>query len=407
MRKSVFNLRVQPIENLRVGFIGVGIRGIEAVKRYHLLDATISAICDVQEQYVEKAKQIIRNQSNKTLFYTNENDWKKVCELPEIDLIYISTQWELHTEMAIYAMQHGKHVALEVPMAMSVADCWKIILTAEETQRHCMMLENACYDTFELTTLELVKKGIFGEIIHGEGAYIHDLRRLNFQQNDRDTLRGEWRIKYSQTHNGNPYPTHGIAPICQAMNILREDNLTHLVSMSSLSLGMNQYAQETFGKESIQAQMPFTMGDMNSTLIRTQKGKTILLQHDITSPRPYSRRYLLSGSKGFVQKYPIAEMSFDPEGMQPISSEEITKLFTENQPALIKETAKLCELLPDQKPMDVRMDYRLVQCLKNGLPLDQNVYDGALWSCLAELTEISVNHGSIPVQIPTFTSEGN
>lgn len=403
MRKSVFNLQVAPIENLSVGFIGIGVRGIEAVKRYMLLDVTIRAVCDIEEKYVELARQITKNQSIIPIFYTQTNDWQKLCQLPEIDLVYISTQWDLHTEMAIFAMKQGKHVAIEVPLAMSVSDCWKIIRTAEETQRHCMMLENACYDTFELITLELIKKGLLGEIIHGEGAYIHDLRRLNFQQNDRDSLRGEWRIKYSQSHNGNPYPTHGIAPICQAMNILRDDYLTHLVSMSSLSLGMKRYAENTFGKNSPQAQIPFVMGDMNTTLIKTQKGKTILLQHDITSPRPYSRKYLLSGTKGFVQKYPSYEITFDPEGMQPISFEKINELFAENEPLLIKETSSLCQKLPEQKPMDIRMDYRLVYCLKNGLPLDQNVYDGALWSCLAELTEQSVNNGNAPINIPDFT----
>ena len=355
MRKSVFNLRVAPIENLSIGFIGVGVRGIEAVKRYMLLDVTIGAICDIEEKYIKLARQITKNKPIPPIFYTQNNDWQKLCQLPEIDLVYISTQWDLHTEMAVFAMQQGKHVAIEVPLAMSVADCWKIVRTAEETQRHCMMLENACYDTFELTTLELIKKGLLGEIVHGEGAYIHDLRQLNFQQNDRDSLRGEWRIKYSQTHNGNPYPTHGIAPICQAMNILRDDYLTHLVSMSSLSLGMKHYAENTFGKNSPQAQIPFVMGDMNTTLIKTQKGKTILLQHDITSPRPYSRKYLLSGTKGFVQKYPSYEITFDPEGMQPISMEKINELFAKNEPLLIKETSSLCQKLPEQKPMDIRM----------------------------------------------------
>lgn len=403
MGKSVFHLKVNPISELKVGFIGVGIRGIEAVKRYNLLDATIVAVCDIQNEYITKAKQIIDNQEFIPIFYTEKNDWKKLCELPELDLVYISTQWDLHTEMAIYAMQKGKHIALEVPMAMSVADCWKIVRTAEQTQRHCMMLENACYDTFELTTLELIKKGLFGEIIHGEGAYIHDLRRLNFQQNERDTLRGEWRIKYSQTHNGNPYPTHGIAPICQAMNILRDDKLTHLVSMSSGAFGMKKYAEETFGKHSPQAQEKYIMGDMNSTLIRTEKGKTILLQHDATSPRPYSRSYLLSGTKGFVQKYPSWQMAFDPNGMQSLSEEEILRILDENKPDLIRQTEFLCQRLPEQKPMDIRMDYRLVHCLKNGLVLDQNVYDGALWSCLVELTEMSVNQGNIPIEIPDFT----
>lgn len=402
MQKSVFNLKLAPIENLSVGFIGVGVRGIEAVKRYAALRVRIVAICDVETEYLQKAKQILDDRQS-PLYFSAEDDWRKVCEHPDIDLVYISTQWELHTQMATYAMQKGKNVAIEVPLAMSVSDCWEIVKTAEQTQRHCIMLENACYDTFELATLNMIKKGLLGEIIHAEGAYIHDLRRLNFQQNERDTLRGQWRIKYSQTHNGNPYPTHGIAPICQAMNILRGDTLARLVSMSSLAYGMKNYAEQTFGRESEQAKTSYQMGDINSTLIQTQKGKTILLQHDVTSPRPYSRLYVISGSKGFVQKYPTHQMAFDPDPLTPLTSEKMAQLLEEHQHEFVTQVQELCKQLPDQKVMDVIMDYRLVHCLKNGLALDQNVYDGALWSCLVELTEKSVNQGSSPVEIPDFT----
>ncbi|MFK8302827.1 Gfo/Idh/MocA family protein [Capnocytophaga stomatis] len=399
--KKVFDLRVAPIENLCVGFIGVGIRGIEALKRYMHLDVRISAVSDVYEEYIEKAKKITENQSVSPVFFSGKEDWKKLCEMEEIDLVYISTPWELHTEMVTYAMRCGKHVAVEVPLAMTVADCWKIVRTAEETQRHCMMLENACYDSFELMTIEMAKRGDFGEIVHGEGAYIHDLRRLNFQQNDRDTLRGEWRMKYSQTHNGNPYPTHGIAPICQAMNILRGDNLVKLVSMSSLSIGMKRYAEATFGSESPQAKAQYT-GDINLTLIQTEKGKTILLQHDDTSPRPYSRIFLVSGTDGFIQKYPTPQIYFDKREIPQLIQEEVASYLEQNQHHYVLETAHLREKLPEQKPMDIIMDYRLVYCLKNGLPLDQNVYDGALWSCITELSQISVEKGSIPVDIPDF-----
>ncbi|AWL78805.1 Gfo/Idh/MocA family protein [Capnocytophaga canimorsus] len=402
MRKSVFDLKVAPIPNLTVGFIGIGIRGIEAVKRYTALGVNIGAICDPHQEYIEKAQQITTNAPKKPIFFSEENDWQKLCQLPEIDLIYISTPWEWHTDMAVFAMQCGKHVAIEVPLAMTVADCQKIVLTAEQTQRHCMMLENACYDTFELTTLSLIKKGLLGEIVHAEGAYIHDLRKLNFLQNERDTLRGQWRIKYSQWYNGNPYPTHGIGPICQAMNILRTDHLVKLVSMSSATLGMKHYAENTFGKNSQQAQISYTMGDMNTTLIQTQLGKTIVLQHDVTSPRPYSRRYLISGTCGFVEKYPAEQITFDPNGMEPLSAEATQKIMEENKPLLIKQTEDLCQKLPEQKPMDIRMDYRLVHCLKNGLALDQNVYDGALWSAFVELTQKSVSAGSLPIPIPNF-----
>ncbi|MDO4229068.1 MAG: Gfo/Idh/MocA family oxidoreductase [Capnocytophaga sp.] len=399
--KNVFDLRAAPILNLCVGFIGVGIRGIEALKRYMHLDVCVGAVSDIYPEYIEKAKQITEKQTVPPIFFTEMNDWRKLCQMPNIDLVYISTPWELHTEMAIYAMQQGKHVAVEVPLAMTIADCKRIVKTAEATQRHCMMLENTCYDNFELMTIEMARKGLLGEIVHGEGAYIHDLRRLNFQQNERDTLRGQWRMKYSQSHNGNPYPTHGIAPICQAMNILRGDDLVRLVSMSSLSVGMKRYAEANFGKNSPQAQAEY-MGDINSTLIRTQQGKTILLQHDATSPRPYSRIFLLSGTEGFVQKYPTPQIYFDRKESPQLSPDEVTAYLQQNEHSYVKETAYLRKLLPEQKPMDIIMDYRLVYCLKNGLPLDQNVYDGALWSCITELSQISVEKGNIPVEIPNF-----
>ena len=398
---SIFNLAVAPIEKIKIGFIGVGIQGIEALKRYMHLDVEIFAVCDINPQYLEKAKKITDNHIITPLFLSEKDAWTKVCQMAEIDLIYISTPWEQHTEMAIFAMEHGKHVAIEVPLAMNVSDCWKIIKTAEKTKCHCMMLENACYDSFELITIEMARKGVLGDIVHGEGAYIHDLRSHHFQQNDRDILRGQWRLKLNQTHNGNPYPTHGIGPICQAMNILRGDNLTTLVSMSSLSIGMKRYAENTFGINSPQATDTYS-GDMNVTLIRTELGKTILLQHDVTSPRPYSRLFLLSGTEGFVQKYPTPQIFLDKEDEKLFSTEKVNKYLSENEHTFTKETATLRSLLPEQKPMDIIMDYRLVHCLKNGLPLDQNVYDGALWSCISELSEISVRNGNIPVQIPNF-----
>ncbi|GJH41505.1 glycosyl hydrolase family 109 protein 2 [Capnocytophaga sp. HP1101] len=399
---KVFNLTVPPINPLRIGFIGVGIRGIEAVKRFMHLNVQIIAIAEVDTEALAKAKNITQSQTPVASFYTQPSDWRKLCENPNIDLLYISTPWELHAPMAIYAMECGKHVAIEVPLALTVPDCERIVRTAEATQRHCMMLENVCYDRFELIGIKLAKQGKLGELVHAEGAYIHDLRHLNFRQTERDAERGKWRIKYSKTFEGNPYPTHGIAPICQAMGILRTDRLVRLVSMSSLAIGMQQYAQAHFGAFSPEAQAHYT-GDMNVTLLQTAKGKTIVLQHDATSPRPYSRIFMLSGTKGFLQKYPIPQLYFDDREEKALTPEEITSFLDENEHPYYRETADLRTLLPEQKPMDIIMDYRLVHCLKNGLPLDQNVYDGALWSSIAELTQRSVEGGNIPISIPDFS----
>ncbi len=398
---DVFNLSVAPIPQLRIAFIGVGVRGIEAVKRYIHLDTQIIAIAEVDPEAVAKAKSITEGLQPAPAFYTEPNDWRKLCERPDIDLLYISTPWELHAPMAIYGMECGKHVAIEVPLAMTVADCQRIVRTAQTTGKHCMMLENVCYDRFELMCIELVKQGKLGEIVHAEGAYIHDLRHLNFRQTERDAERGKWRIAYSKNFEGNPYPTHGLAPICRALDILRTDRLERLVSMSSAAVGMRQYAESHFGKTSAEAQAQYT-GDMNITLLQTAKGKTIILQHDVTNPRPYSRIFMLSGTKGFVQKYPTPQLYFDDREEKLLTPEEIEAYLDEHEHPYYRETAHLRTLLPDQKPMDIVMDYRLVYCLKNGLPLDQNVYDGALWSCITELTQQSIAGGNCVVMVPEF-----
>ena len=398
---DVFNLSVAPIPQLRIAFIGVGVRGIEAVKRYIHLDTQIIAIAEVDPEAVAKAKSITEGLQPTPTFYTEPDDWRKLCERPDIDLLYISTPWELHAPMAIYGMECGKHVAIEVPLAMTVADCQRIVRTAQTTGKHCMMLENVCYDRFELMCIELVKQGKLGEIVHAEGAYIHDLRHLNFRQTERDAERGKWRIAYSKNFEGNPYPTHGLAPICRALDILRTDRLERLVSMSSAAVGMRQYAESHFGKTSAEAQAQYT-GDMNITLLQTAKGKTIILQHDVTNPRPYSRIFMLSGTKGFVQKYPTPQLYFDDREEKLLTPEEIEAYLDEHEHPYYRETAHLRTLLPDQKPMDIVMDYRLVYCLKNGLPLDQNVYDGALWSCITELTQQSIAGGNCVVMVPEF-----
>lgn len=398
---DVFNLSVAPIPQLRIAFIGVGVRGIEAVKRYIHLDTQIIAIAEVDLEAVAKAKSITEGLQPAPAFYTEPNDWRKLCERPDIDLLYISTPWELHAPMAIYGMECGKHVAIEVPLAMTVADCQRIVRTAQTTGKHCMMLENVCYDRFELMCIELVKQGKLGEIVHAEGAYIHDLRHLNFRQTERDAERGKWRIAYSKNFEGNPYPTHGLAPICRALDILRTDRLERLVSMSSAAVGMRQYAESHFGKTSAEAQTQYT-GDMNITLLQTAKGKTIILQHDVTNPRPYSRIFMLSGTKGFVQKYPTPQLYFDDREEKLLTPEEIEAYLDEHEHPYYRETAHLRTLLPDQKPMDIVMDYRLVYCLKNGLPLDQNVYDAALWSCITELTQQSIAGGNCVVMVPEF-----
>jgi hypothetical protein len=404
-QENVLLLRTEPIPTVRVAFIGLGIRGYEAVRRFMYLEGIdVVAICDINEDFVKKTQKLLSDNGRpEALEFTGDEDWKKVCELENVDLIYNCTHWALHTPIAVYAMEQGKHVALEVPAAMTIDECWDLVDTAERTRRHCMMLENCCYDFFEMATLNMAQQGLLGEIVHVEGAYIHDLRKLNFKSPEEGGYQGMWRLEYNAKYKANLYPTHGLGPICQALNIHRGDKMNYLVSVSSDQFGMTEYAKNKFGESSEYALRNYQKGDMNTTIIKTEKGKTIMLQHDVTSPRPYNRIHMLSGTKGFVQKYPIQGIALEPDAHNFLPKEEMEKLLKEYEHPIVTEVGEKARKVGGHGGMDFIMDYRLIYCLQNGLPLDQDVYDAAEWSSLVELTEISVRNGSVPVEIPDFT----
>ncbi len=397
-QQHVLKLAVDPIPTVRVGFLGTGNRGSKAARRFTFIeDVEIVALCDIYQHKVTSTQKTIADRGFPLADeYVGEEAWKEMCDRDDIDLIYITTDWATHVPMAVYAMERGKHVAIEVPAAISVDESWELVNTAERTQKHCIMLENCTYDFFELTTLNMAQQGLFGDIVHGEGAYIHDLRsQLKSKTN--------WRIKHYEDYTGNPYPTHGLGPVCQAMNIHRGDKMNFLVSVSTDQFGMTRYLEDTFGKDSPEAAKEYKMGDMNTTIIKTEKGKTIMVQHDVTSPRPYSRLHTLSGTKGFAQKYPNPGISLDSEGHNFLKKDACDKLMKEYEHPFITEIGEYAKEVGGHGGMDFIMDYRLVYCLQNGLPLDMDVYDAAEWSSLFELTEISASNGGVPVKIPDFT----
>lgn len=422
-QSDVLGLRCDPIPTVRVGFVGIGQRGIEAVRRFLAIDGVeIKAFCDLEKYNLDRAQQeIAKKDRAKAKEYTGNDGWKELCQSKDIDLIYICTDWLSHTPIAVYGMEQGKHVAIEVPAATSVAECWQLVNTAEKTRRHCMMLENCCYDEFEMATLNMAQQKVFGEIVHVEGAYIHDLKGLIFRKRlsedesyqpgvgrvNRRGLSGYWnywRKQFNINHDGNPYPTHGLGPVCQILNIHRGDKMNYLISMSSDQYGMTEYAEEVFGKDSPEAKQTYKLGDMNTTLIKTQRGKTILVQHDVTSPRPYSRMHTVSGTKGFAQKYPARQIVLNSghRALPPAKMDSVLQVYKH---PLYKEIGAKAQSLGAiaHGGMDYIMDYRLVHCLRNGLPLDMDVYDAAEWSCLVELTETSVKNSGAPVEIPDFT----
>ena len=432
---DVIGLRVDPIPVVRVAFIGLGMRGPEAVSRFMYIEGVeVKAICDLEQYNIDLVQEILkRNDRPEAAAYMGEDDWKKVCERDDIDLVYICTHWDLHTPIAVYAMEQGKHVATEIPAALTIEECWQLVNTAERTRRHCIMLENCVYDFFEMATLHMAQKGLFGEIVHVEGAYIHDLRSLNFNPRLRE---GEvyvpgaepeivgatearpgrsriprpsgywnyWRLKHNTDRDGNLYPMHGLGPVAQILNLGRGDKMDYMVSMSSNQFNMTAYAKERFGEDSEQAKTEYKKGDMNVSMIKTAKGKTIMLQHDVASPRPYSRIHMVSGTKAFAQKWPRQHIAVDANGhYRTLSNEEMQELLAEYEHPITKEIGDLARKVGGHGGMDFIMDYRLIYCLQNGLPLDLDVYDAASQSAIIPLSEFSVTNGSYPVKVPDFT----
>lgn len=376
----VLKLACEPIPTVRIGFVGLGKRGMVTLQRYLMIEGIdIVALCDVNSSHLTEAQAMLTaDKRYSPTLYDAANGWRTMCERTDVDLVYICTDWLTHTPMACYAMEHSKHVAVEVPAATTVEECWQLVDTAERTRRHCFMLENCCYDTFHQGVLAMERKGLFGELTHAEGAYIHDLR-------DKDDTRQSkgWMTHLCRQHKGNPYPTHGIGPVCQLLHIHNGDRLDYLVSLTPSS--------------------DFLHNDVciNNTLIKTVKGKSILLQYDVTTPRPYSRMQTLCGTKGFAQKYPRCCIMLD--GQDPIMDDEAehhATQYTEAHIASIQEEGKRKQVA---NIMNYTMDYRLIHCLRHGLPLDMDVYDAATWSCIAALSEQSALNGGAPVKIPDFT----
>ncbi len=402
-QSDVIELRCDPIDTVHVAFIGLGSRGKGAVRRYTFLEGVeIVALCDVVQENLDKAQEILEGAGlPKAAVYSGPEDWKRVCEREDVDLVYVCTHWDLHTPVAVYAMEQGKHVASEVPIAISIEECWQLVNTAEKTRQHCMQLENCNYDFFELATLNMVRQGLLGEIVHAEGAYIHDLREGIF--NEKDGYWNMWRLRHNETRNANLYPTHGFGPICHVLNIHRGDKMEYLVSVASDQFGMTEFAKKKYGEESDNAKRDYARGDMNTTLIKTAKGKSIMIQHDVTSPRPYSRIHLLSGTKGFVQKWPVQGIALEPFAHDFMEQEEMEKLLAEYEHPITKEVGELARKVGGHGGMDFTMDYRLIHCLRHGLPLDQDVYDAAEWSSIIELSEKSIVNQGMPVKIPDFT----
>jgi len=392
-QQSALGMTCDPIEIVRVGFVGIGGRGSHAVWRWTQLEGVdIVALCDLEQTKVDNVNAMLaQNGRHQAEGYVGDEAYKELCKRDDIDLVYIATDWLDHVPVALCAMQNGKHAAIEVPGAMTIKDCWDLVNTSEKTRRHCMMLENTCYDFFELSTLNMAQHGLFGEVYHVEGAYIHYLAEdWGFSEG--------WRIDYNMDHRGDNYPTHGIGPICQALNIHRGDRMDYLVSMDTPSYNGREAALRYRNEDRC------ADGDHTISLIQTEKDKLIEVQHNVYSPRPYTRMHQLTGTRGFANKYPIEQISVkNINGHEAVSREIMDSLLVAYKPDFVKEIEEKAKAVGGHGGMDYLMDYRLVYCLHNGLPLDEDVYDAAEWSAVQELSRISLENGSMPVKYPDFT----
>ncbi len=399
------------LERIRVGIAGLGCRGGMAMDRLPIIPGVeVTALCDTRQELVaaQQAK-LARNGLAPAREFSGPDAYRQMCEWDGIDVVYNCAPWSLHVPLAVCAMENGKHALVEVPAAFTVEDCWLLVETSERTGMQCMQLENCCYGEIELLTLSIARKELLGRLVHGEGAYLHDLRSYNYNTPEEDPswhYRDFWRLKWNAAHKGNQYCTHGLGPICQYMGVNRGDRLDYLVSLESGQFGFEEYAREKYPPEDWRASLKVEMGDMNTTLVKTARGRSILIQHDVANPMPYDRLNTVVGTRGILADYPFRV------GWEDAPGKGVHRFFDDARAAAVREehmhplwrqAGKLAQEVGGHDGMDLIMDLRWAYCMQNGLPLDQDVYDLAAWCSLGELTERSVREGSMPQKVPDFT----
>ena len=417
-QQHALGLKAAPMKTVRVAFVGLGMRGPGAVNRFcHIPGTEIVALCDYEETRAEKCQENLRKAGLKPAdIYFGEKGYEEICKRSDVDLVYVATDWNHHYPVAKCALENGKHTAIEVPSAMNLEQCWSLIDLSEKLRLHCFILENCCYDYYELNALAMTQAGVFGEVIRAEGAYIHGLEWFwdsywsDPNDNDKDNLR--WRMKYNMENRGDVYATHGLGPVAQCLDIHRGDRFTMLTAMDTESFVGKEWVEKKTGKECKE----FRNGDHTTTLMRTAKGKVVEIQHNVMTPQPYNRLFKLTGTKGYATKYPTPEFALSGEAMKGTGAPQVDNLNAHgfmNQaqkdalvkkyyhPILTKYGEKGREM--GHGGMDYIMEARLVYCLQNGLPLDMDVYDMAEWCSLAELGAISMDNNCAAVTFPDFT----
>lgn len=400
--KSVIGIAVPPLKQVRVGIIGLGARGSSLSGTVAALcpdKAMIVAICDIRESAADAMFSVLKEKGQKPAVYKGSGDsWKQMVARDDLDLVLVCTPWELHAPMAVESMRQGKHVAVEVPAAITLEECWALVNTAEETGRNCMILENCCYGDEELWVLNMVRAGVFGTITYGEAAYIHRLRRMLFGYD----YYHQWRMRHNLARNANLYPTHGLGPVAQYMDIGRGDRFEFLVSQSSLQATLSEFSRTVSPDNEFYNRTDFRHGDMNTCLIQTSKGRMVHLYHDVVTPRPYSRKNSLAGTQAYHEGYP-SRLCLGESEEQWLPEAEYEAYRTRYRHPIWDRLKEEIAKNNGHGGMDFVEIYRLIDNLNRGVQLDMDVYDAATWSVVTPISEISVELGSIPVKFPDFT----
>lgn len=364
----------------------------------------VKAVCDLFPDLLDQSAKACtdRGRPAPTKYGPGKDSYKAMLERDDIDIVIISTPWEEHARMCLDTMNAGKHAFVEVPAVVTLDECWQLVEVSEKTGKHCMMMENVCYGREELMVLNMCRMGVFGELLHGEAAYIHDLRG---QMHEVERGTGSWRTAHYMTRNGNLYPTHGLGPIAQYMNINRGDRFDFISSVSSLARARNIYASEHFPEGHKWRKGKFVCGDINTSIIRTVMGRTIMLQWDEQLPRPYTRHNLIQGTKGVWGGFPdrIVVEGKSPNTHAWQQRDDLRAWFDEYDHPLWKRVANDPSNQGGHGGMDFVMLWRMVYCLRNGLPLDQDVYDAAAWTVVGPLSERSVRNRGRSYDVPDFT----
>jgi hypothetical protein len=382
----------------RVAFVGNGGRGTSLLRNLLAANGRVVALCDVVAEKAAAAAELVvaSGQSKPELYTDGPHAFETMLRRNDIDFVIVATPWSWHAPMALFAMGHGKDVAIEVPGVSTIEDCWKIVETSERTRKHCIMLENCCYGYNETLVLRMVQAGVFGDLLYGEGAYLHDLREILFSEKGE----GLWRRAEHTMRNGNLYPTHGLGPVANYMGINRGDRFARIVSMSSPQRGLDQYRKDHLAPGDPRMKERYITGDMNTSLIKTERGLTITVKHAVSTPHPYDRINLIAGTKGLFQDYPPRLYLDGQSGGEQWGTIDSYKKY---EHPLWKRQGELAQKLEGHGGMDFIMLYRLLQCIREGLPPDMDVYDAAAWSSVQPLSIASVSQASAPLNFPDFT----